>query len=176
MQKEIWKDVVGYEGYYMVSNLGRVKSLDRTVKRKGRGFLRIKGRVKSIYIGKNGYYAVGLNKDGKDKTVTVHQLVAVAFKGHTPCGLKWVINHKDLNKLNNHVDNLEVVTNRENSSYRKKRGTSEYVGVSYNKAENKWQSSIQIKGKGYSLGYFYDELDAAKAYQDRLKLHLETGE
>ena len=112
---EIWKDVVGYEGHYEVSSYGRVRSVDRYVNtailhsdavfRKGRLLKQNKKR--------NGYLTVDLSKDNKVRTISVHRIVAVAFIPKIDG--KNVVNHINLNKLDNRVENLEWVTNKENS-------------------------------------------------------------
>lgn len=113
---EIWKDVAGYEGFYQVSNLGNVKSLDRIVWNKAnksnskiRGFL-----LKKDNMDKH-YFQVGLCKDGKSKHKLVHRLVAIAFLDKKE-GLD-IINHKDENKLNNIVENLEWCSHSYNVNY-----------------------------------------------------------
>lgn len=107
---EIWKDVVGLEGCYQVSSLGRVRSCDRVTshghKRKG-GLLR-------VHLGR-GYLRVPLCNLGKEFTVSVHKLVAEAFLGDRPDG--WQINHIDGNKANNCFLNLEYVTPQENMDH-----------------------------------------------------------
>lgn len=110
--KEEWKDIQGYNGYYQVSNLGRVKSLSRNkwCSKKTSKEILMKTR-----IGNNGYKKVGLSINSKQKTVSVHKLVAQAFipnPNNYP-----VINHKDENPLNNRADNLEWCTYSYNSSY-----------------------------------------------------------
>lgn len=113
--KEIWKSIKGFEGHYEVSNLGNVRSLDRIVKHgKGDSVRRLKGKLlnKSLNV---GYYAVGLRIDGNYKLVKVHRLVAGAFidnPENKPC-----VNHKDRDRLNNKVDNLEWCTYKENSQH-----------------------------------------------------------
>ena len=83
-----------------------------------------------------------------------------------------MINHKDGNKLNNNVNNLEIVSHRENSStcYRKDRDklTSSFVGVSWNNQYKKWLSQITINGESVYLGVFDNEVDASNAYQEAL--------
>ena len=98
---EIWKDVLGYEGFYQVSNLGRVKSLDKH-DRCGRFK---EGKIKVIGDNGNGYCVVNLKVDGKQQMKTVHRLVATAFIPN-PNNLS-EINHIDGNKKNNTISNLE---------------------------------------------------------------------
>ncbi len=99
---EIWKDVKSYEGLYWVSSQGRIKNRH--------------GRVLIPEI-RSGYYSVDLCKDGKRKKQRIHRLVAEAFIPN-PLNLK-MINHKDKNKLNNEVSNLEWCDNTYNSQYSK---------------------------------------------------------
>lgn len=112
---EIWKDVVGYEGYYQVSNLGRVKSLDRVITDKMGLMKNLKGFVKKLTLDAKGYVVVKLSMDGERTQYRVHRLVAEAFipnKEKLP-----FINHKDEVKENNHVDNLEWCTCEYNNRY-----------------------------------------------------------
>lgn len=109
MNKEIWRDIPGYEKLYQVSNLGRVKSLGNKSNHK-------KPTIKQLQF-RNNYYSITLYKNGKTKTTGVHRLVAQAFIPN-PDG-KPEINHKDENKLNNKIDNLEWVTKKENINYGK---------------------------------------------------------
>ena len=166
--KEIWKDIPNYEGLYQVSNLGRVKSLKRIVKRKNESILPIKEKILMGSIAFDGYLILGLSKNGVHTKFKVHQLVAMAFLKHKPCGHKLVVNHIDNNKLNNKACNLEIVTPRENSHTHHK-GTSKYKGVHWDKSRNKWCARIYYNGKSENLGRFKKELDASEAYQKRLK-------
>lgn len=113
----IWRSVVGYEGCYLVSDTGLIYSEARTEfvkssRTKGHYRYRNSGLIKT-QISKAGYKQVGLSIDGKCKRLTVHRIVAMAFVPN-PLGLKEV-NHKDGNRLNNHVDNLEWVSRSQNS-------------------------------------------------------------
>ena len=114
---EIWKPIKGYEGLYEVSNYGRIRSFDTY--RKGRnGSIRFcKGRILKFHTHQQGYLYVGLWKNNKHKTYKVHRLVAQAFLPNPhnyPC-----VNHKDENKTNNNVDNLEWCTYEYNNKYGK---------------------------------------------------------
>lgn len=111
--EEIWKDVVGYEGYYQVSNLGRVRSLDR-IASNGR---KIKGKILSTKVNTPPYYPrVSLSVNGKMKLVQVHRLVAQAFVYNPDPEHKTQVGHKDESRTNNRADNLEWVTPKENSN------------------------------------------------------------
>ena len=115
MKEEVWKDIQGYEGLYQVSNMGRVKSLERTVWN-GRSYYKAPERI--LKAGKaRGYLRVMLCKDGKGKWYPVHRLVAIAFIPN-PDNLPEV-NHKDENKQNNCVENLEWCTRQYNVEYSK---------------------------------------------------------
>ncbi len=102
MEKEIFKPIVGYEGYYEISNKGNVKSLDRL---NNRGF-KSKGKIlKLSFSNHQGYVRIDLVKNRKRMQYSVHRLVAKAFISN-PLNLPEV-NHLDLNKRNNSVENLE---------------------------------------------------------------------
>lgn len=115
--EEIWKDVVGYEGLYQVSNLGRVKSLARTIistsKWGGIWKYQTKGIILKQY--KNKYWMVDLCKDGKPKHFLVHRIEYEAFYGKIPEGMQ--VNHIDENTFNNRLDNLNLLTPSENINW-----------------------------------------------------------
>lgn len=166
--KEIWKDVVNYEGLYKVSNFGNIKSLDRKVLIK-RGNQKpfhktLKGVIIKPYKEKTGYYSVGLHKNGKSKTENVHKIVADAFLGVNKYR-SIVIDHVDENKLNNKVSNLQLVPNRYNVNKGVKKSSSRYPGVCWHKQNRKWRSRAWINKERVHLGDFETELGAYKAYQ-----------
>lgn len=105
--KEIWKDIEGYEGLYQISNLGNVKTLNYN----HTGKEKILKPKKDKY----GYLEVGLYKEGKRKIYKIHRLVAEAFIPN-PNKLPEV-NHKDENKTNNHITNLEFCDRKYNCNY-----------------------------------------------------------
>ena len=150
---EEYKSIKGYEDY-KVSNLGNVKS-----------FKCGKERVLKPVIDYYGYLVVNLSKERKQKIFRVHKLVATAFLNHKPCGHKLVVNHIDFKKTNNNVNNLEVVTTRENSNKKHLKSSSKYTGVYWSKSTNKWRAEIFIDRKKKYLGLFKDELKASEAYQ-----------
>jgi alkyl hydroperoxide reductase subunit AhpF len=93
----------------------------------------------------------------------------MAFLGHVPNGQKLVVDHIDGDKLNNNLNNLQVITNRENTSKDRSGGTSKYVGVSWSKQNKKWKAQIRIDGKQIYIGHFTNDIDASQAYQKKLK-------
>lgn len=111
---EIWKDIKGYEGCYQVSNLGRVKSVERLVNNK-QGMRTQREKIKQASIKPNGYYQTSLYKNNQGKNYYVHRLVAEAFlenREQLP-----QVNHKDEDKGNNCIDNLEWCDSSTNNSY-----------------------------------------------------------
>lgn len=117
---EIWKDVQGYEGLYQVSNLGRVRSLDRYVSHASLGRKFCKGCIMATHQTNSGYLAVNLCKGNRYKTFCIHRLVADAFIP-VESNEDVQVNHKDENKHNNCADNLEWCSASYNNMYGTKR-------------------------------------------------------
>lgn len=167
---EEWKDVPNYFGLYQISDLGRVKSLSRIIFRKGKypfkskEFILIGGFSKS----NNGYRNVSFSLNGSYKSYTIHQLVAISFLGHIPCGFDLVVNHKNFIRTDNRKLNLEIVTNRENTNKNNVSATSKFIGVYWLKSRRKWVARIRIGKEHKYLGIFKNEEDASKAYNDKL--------
>ena len=146
MIEEIWKDIKEYEGLYQVSNLGRVKSLERKYfSGKNHNICKIaESKLLKLRLDKNGYLVTGLSKNGKQAYVRVHRLVAEAFIPN-PNNYPQV-NHKDENKENNNVDNLEWCTAKYNNNYgtRKEKASKSSKGK-YNKGLEKSINIIRKK-------------------------------
>jgi len=151
---EIWKEIKGFNNYE-VSNYGNVRNF------------------KTKYILKQSfnqsYTCVGLSKKGVTNIKYIHKLVAIAFLNHVPCGHKLVVNHIDFDKRNNNLDNLEIITQRENANKKHIESSSKYVGVCFNKKRNKWRSAIIIEKERVTIGFYNTEIEAHNAYQQILK-------
>lgn len=151
--KEIWKNIPDYEGHYIVSNLGNVKSIkfnkEITLKQANDAY---------------GYKHLTLFKNGIMKTIKVHKLVAMCFLGHKPSGYSAVINHINHNRKDNRVCNLEEISQRENANLKHIKSSSKYVGVGFDKYHNRYASYIKINKKKIHLGYFKCEIKAGIYY------------
>lgn len=111
---EIWKDIIGFEGLYQISDYGNVKSCRRYVNSKF-GKRVVNEKLLSLGRDKDGYLMAILCQDGIKKTVKIHRLVADAFIDKSEG--KNIVNHIDSNKSNNSVENLEWITNKENREH-----------------------------------------------------------
>ena len=114
--EEVWKDIQGYEGWYQVSNHGRVRSLERTITQESRYGHTVNRLIKGKYMAATdngkGYKIVGLRMNQNRKNHYLHRLVAEAFIANPDCLPE--VNHKDANKANNSINNLEWVDRTEN--------------------------------------------------------------
>lgn len=152
---EIWKDIKGYEGLYQVSNLGRVKSLDRIVKDNTKDrYQKLKGCILKSTSNGNDYQVVYLTKNSKRKNYYVHRLVAEYFIAN-PNNYKQV-NHKDLNKHNNSVDNLEWITDIDNKKHYQSTEKAKVINTQkgiqmHNKLLNKLEKNKDILINGYII-------------------------
>lgn len=149
---EIWKAVPGYEGLYEVSNMGRVRSLDTIVVTKRGVQKKKKGLLLQPMKTKKGYYMVNLQKT----RMYVHRIVAAAFLPNPD--LLPYINHKDENKENNRVDNLEWCDNKYNLNY----GTT-LERMRAHSAGFPKKRVVQMDREGNELGEFESLADAARA-------------
>lgn len=140
MVDEEWRDVGGYEGWYQVSNLGRVRSLDRWI---------LLGKTRRFYPGVtlkgtsqwDGYVLVAIKRKG----YRIHRLVAREFLGEIPKGKQ--VNHKDGNKKNNRLDNLEYVTPSQNIQHSYRTGLCKSVGERHYRSKLTESDVIEIRKK-----------------------------
>lgn len=148
---EKWKDVWGYEDYYQVSTLGRVRSKDRVV-RAGKAEYNKRGRILKQDKTTTGYLKVGLSVNGKRKEFKVHRLVANAFISNE--FKKPYINHKDMDTKNNNVSNLEWCTQKENMQH--------YVNMTGKSVDGHKIEIINLINKGFSNNEIMKEIGIDK--------------
>lgn len=169
MSKEEWRDIKNYEGKYQVSNLGRVRSLDRFVNSIN-GKRKVKGQIMS-FTTRSGYNVLVLRKNNMRKSKQVHRLVAEAFIPNI--NNKPFVNHKDFNRKNNNVDNLEWVTQKENVHWsicnmknkNKIFKDKEHYGIRYRNKYDYYE--VTLKKKYY--GSYKDFEEAKKVRDNKLK-------
>lgn len=174
LEGEIWCVIPNTNNIYEASNMSRIRSVDRYVVDKKGEKKYVKGRVLKQHLIENGnnrfYSNVCICINNKKKTTTVHSLVFYAFNGFYPkIGSGNVVDHIDNNPLNNNLDNLQLITIRENSTKDRKGYTSEYTGVYFRKDTKKWQSVICINGAQRKILCSKDELEAKKSYEIALE-------
>ena len=146
IEGEIWKDVIGYEGFYQVSNIGRLKSLSR-VKDSPFGSFTSQEQILATRLTKFGYIRAMLQRSGIRKMYNVHRIVAISFIPN-PLNLPQV-NHIDGNKSNNNVGNLEWVSVSENGTHAflNKTTQSNNWGIMREKRYNTWTVVLLIAPK-----------------------------
>lgn len=162
--KEIWMPIRGYENLYEVSNLGKVRSLDKLV-RNGTGSVKLmKSKVLKPYIDRYGYLLVTLYKDGKRTTFSVHRLVAMAFQdvcGEYVNGLE--VDHLDTNPSNNKATNLRWCTRKENcNNLLTKQHYSDVQKGKFGKLNPNSKSIIQYDRQGKFIAEFDSISDASR--------------
>lgn len=172
---ETWKPIPNYEGKYEISDLGNIKSITRQVRTKGNSTRTVLGKLLNQQINHKGYPIIGLSTGKLVKTYTVHQLVGITFIPNFIKGTE--LNHKDGNKQNNALTNLEISDSSHNQFHavrtglKPKTGKSKFNNVTYVKnprAKKKWAASIRYAGKSsYGWKTFDTEEEAAK-YVDEL--------
>jgi hypothetical protein len=161
MASEEWRQILGYEGLYEISNLGRVKSSLHNFE-----------KILKPSLNRTGHLVVNLSKKGTGKTFLVHRLVAMSFIDNEQNYKD--IDHIDQNPSNNHVSNLRWASrslNCANSKIRINNKSSIYNGVSWCRQTKKWKSSIWHNHSVKCLGRFNDETTAARVYNEYCKLH-----
>ena len=150
---EVWKEIEGYGGRYMVSDQGRIKSLYGNTK------------ILKANKGDGPYHRVTLHMNNEIKNETVHVLVAIAFMGHKKCGKKIVVDHINNIQDDNRAINLQIISQRANSTKNRSNKTG-YTGV--RDRGSRYESSIMVSGKHRHLGSFRTAIEASNAYQNAL--------
>ena len=162
IENEIWKDIKGYKGLYQVSNLGNVKYLPK-YHTKQEGIMK--------YTLRSGYRCVNLRKNGTRTSKQIHRLVAEAFIPNPEC--KKIVNHKDFDRQNNKVDNLEWCSQKENvrlSSCNMKGKVKIFNGKeNYGISKKHGKYEVTIKRKYYGR---YSDKEEAKKERDKILLEL----
>lgn len=125
MQREVWRAVVGYEGFYEVSDHGRVKSLARDVRRRDNSTFRTREVVLKPRMNRGGYLYVTLSMGGKKKSFTIHKLVAWAHLGEPLDGYE--VRHLNGCSSDNRLENLQWGTQSENERDKRRHGTNTFV-------------------------------------------------
>lgn len=157
---QVFKDVLGYDGRYQISDSGNVLSITR-------------GKLLKSAIDKDGYINISLFKNGKSKKVRAHRLVALEFipnPNNYP-----IVDHIDGNKSNNHYLNLRWCTNQQNLNFDNVktsvfgRGISTYKGVYWHNIKNKWVIVHYNNGKRRHVGYAKTDLEGHIKYQEFIK-------
>lgn len=157
---EIWKDIKGYEGLYQVSNLGRVRSL---IFRNNKIIKKRKNPLIMKFSKRSGYYNVNLRNNKDRKSFQVHRLVAETFIKKEKN--KNIVNHKDFNKLNNNVNNLEWVNQKENIHWSIE--NMKHAKKCKNKLNEQY---IRKKGKSYELTLKKTYIGTYKTLKEALKI------
>jgi len=152
MEGEIWKDIEGFNGFYEISSLGRVKSLSRETFN-GVAYFKIKNRILRPTFRKDGYVITKITFNRKQFTFRNHRLVALYFINN-PFN-KTDVNHINSNKSDNNIINLEWATRLENMCHfqlKNSKKTSKFTGVCFNKKEKHFEAYIMINTKSICLG------------------------
>jgi len=166
--EEMWVPVRGHEGYYDVSNMGRIRSnIIRRYK-----YPHILNGSKMT----NGYLQVFFRTPNNRKQELIHRVVALHFLKEPPKhkDKRLVVDHINGIRSDNRASNLRFVTDRFNCTYGKRKDSvsfsSKYPGVSFKKDHKKWRALILVEKKSIHLGYFDKEEDAYLAYRQALSL------
>jgi hypothetical protein len=144
MDTEIWKDIPGFNGMYKASNLGKIKSVNYNHTKSE--------KVLKINLYKNGYGRICLCKNNTSKTYLVHRLIAITFIPNPEN--KPQINHKDINKQNNNILNLEWNTYSENNKHSFSSGANKNIGEKHinSKLTKEKVREIRLKYNGRKYG------------------------
>jgi len=144
-----YKDIPGYQGY-QINEYGEVFSLKSN-------------KVMQPAVTHAGYLRLALSNEGEAKNFFIHQLVAMTFLDHVPNGMQMVVDHIDNNKLNNHIDNLQLVSQRYNSSKDRDRKYDLPTNVYLPKGETTYMVRMKVKDARVIVGRFNTVEEAVEA-------------
>ena len=167
--EEVWKPIKGYGGMYEISNAGRVKGLERKRWNGKCWVIKPERILKPGYT--NGYPKVILSVNGNHKNAKIHLLVWDAFGDKPRNGHKLQVDHKDNNRRNPKIDNLQLLDNRHNQikDIRKRKKNSEHIGVSSYLSQDKkrtyYVARIYVNGKSRVIGHSRNEIDLVNVYK-----------
>ena len=155
--KEVWKSIEGFEGFFQISNHGRIRSLDRYVNARNGGKRFEHGRIMKSSINSRKYYILPLRKNGYVKTFRINRLVAIAFIPNPEN--KPEVNHIDGDKQNNHVKNLEWSTHKENIKHALETGLQvPFKGCEVGTSKLKNHEVLKIRQLYKTGNYTYKQL------------------
>ena len=140
---EEWRDIVGYEGLYQVSDSGMVKSVSRMASHKAYGLMRVDEKILKPCVLKSGYSSVVLSVQSKTKSLLVHRIVSAAFIPNPES--KPHVNHKNGIKTDNRAINLEWCTRSENELHAFRIGLKSHVGEMHNQSKLTKEQVIEIR-------------------------------
>lgn len=160
---EEWKQILGYEGYYEISNFGNVRSMKRCVTYQNGVTVRYKSKERKPSI--SDYRIIALSKDGLIKLCKISRLVAIHFIETD--NKRTIVNHKDYNKHNDHYSNLEWVNNSENIIHSNIRNKKSQTGIFYDSNRKKWAAYIYRNSKNIFVGRFNTESEAIEKQKQR---------
>ncbi len=158
IEGEVWVPLIGMEGSYMVSDMGRVKSIERKIKKKDGRHYTAQERVLQYWVNKKGYHVVCVSLNGNNRAMLVHRLVAMTFH-ENPKKLPEV-NHKDGVKSNNNYLNLEWCTSLDNNKHARLMGLIKYISGNNKKVKNIKTGQVfqSIKDASKTIGMHYQSL------------------
>ncbi len=169
IEEEVWKDIKGYEGYYQVSDHGRIKSLYRKIIRSDGVIRTIPEKMRSL--GKKGHQIVNLRRSGKEEIPLVHRLVLEAFVGPCPPGMECC--HNDGNPQNNWIGNLRWDTHINNMRDKIKHGTSKGRIEHIKGEDSKWAKLTEEQARA-ALDLWKTGKYSKAAIGRILKVHRDT--
>ena len=164
-REEIWKFINGYENIFMISNFGRVKSLDRYIECKNGKMFHVKEKILKPTKDKDGYRTINLYYKQTIKACKIHRLVAEHFIPN-PNNLPEV-NHKDEDKSNNYVDNLEWCDRKYNVNYYIKNNQEKFYNQIHNARKN---ISLNKKVEVYKYGEYVKTFNSVKECSEELNV------